>query len=969
MYASLASFWGDVFAQVLHAALESDMQKWQGQDSKNRNLIVDYMSEVALDICAMETLEQRAIGRACYPALTTMATKGFSLRQKAKAFILFVRMTVDGGSLDEAKAGLKLCALLARQEPTHCYDVSVLGLRSIVKHRLWDSLDDIHRETDLSTFVMAQCTTAIQWAGMDLRRAQSCISHLDFWIDLGVLQYDDTVPIMMLFLNRLQEYENQAIPASDMMETKKFRDAAMCALLHRWVDDDFLGGCLETAYHEVSKYKTFHLDFLPAPARNPLQRLSAKAHQPSSVESDQPSIAEAAQPPSADTDRPSTVKGIWSSSTDSDEELSEESDQESSSEADQQRSPDLKSLLEHLPRLNSDPTLLNKYAEVLDLVESSRSSNYLLLGPLFRSLQQLVGFSSQTGATIDNLFLPLLRSLHVVTDSLHKGLAGGMIRNTLRSDCQMDTLVKCVTESQNVAIQREGILLISKLATWSPELVLDGIVPIFTFIGSNTIRSSDDFSLHLTIRTIENVIPPLAASIKRKTKNPWEIVAGLYKVLNSFVAAWPDIPSERRMHIFERLVRILGPEDYLFVLLTMVSDHHSTNNSARQFICDLVAKFEPIKQVITLKRSFELLVDLCAPNEYVAKRTFSDAVFDIKRKTAVQQQEAAISVLKTLRLLMDRHDLKTRVARLLPGLEDEDTDDSRDVREVVWQSIALVHVTATQNEDFLQAASISHTRTLQMVPFGHMVRMISWLLQNQKCSDDLRHAALTALMGQFPKPSNASTSTVQALLHLLDDICSMMQKTEMMKLKHLAMSCINQIIVQYGKRHRGVTFATAESISSDIALGSADRQLQIQATNTLASMAAALGEEFLPLVPNVLDQTFSNLANVVKGKASDMQTSILALLNAIVTKLAYTLSDENLDAALELCFQMAPGHPLDDSPARTQFYRHAGLHLDTTKCLDSIKRVMPAAVQAGPEVRISDPPTHSRCANQLPGMS
>ncbi|KAJ8607836.1 hypothetical protein MRB53_040029 [Persea americana] len=77
------------------------------------------------------------------------------------------------------------------------------------------------------------------------------------------------------------------------------------------------------------------------------------------------------------------------------------------------------------------------------------------------------------------------------------------------------------------------------------------------------------YSAHVIGMTIESIVPPLVASLKRKGK---QLVVGASDLLLSFVAAFEHIPNHRRVATFVQLIQTLGPEDCLFAVLAMIAE-------------------------------------------------------------------------------------------------------------------------------------------------------------------------------------------------------------------------------------------------------------------------------------------------------------------------------------------------------------------------------------------------------------
>ena len=125
---------------------------------------------------------------------------------------------------------------------------------------------------------------------------------------------------------------------------------------------------------------------------------------------------------------------------------------------------------------------------------------------------------------------------------------------------------------------------------WLPDAVLHSVMPVFTFMGSTLLRQGDDYSAHVIDQTVSRVIPPLVASLKKRSR---EVVPGVVDVLISFTAAFEHIPTHRRLSLFEHVANALGPSDCLYaVLIIMILDRYPTDQGARNFARDLLNLFD-----------------------------------------------------------------------------------------------------------------------------------------------------------------------------------------------------------------------------------------------------------------------------------------------------------------------------------------------------------------------------------------
>lgn len=106
---------------------------------------------------------------------------------------------------------------------------------------------------------------------------------------------------------------------------------------------------------------------------------------------------------------------------------------------------------------------------------------------------------------------------------------------------RIDTLITCIRTSTNPQVHNRALLVLSELAQIIPELILDHVMPIFTFMGANVLRQDDEYSNHAIEQTIKSIIPMLAIS----KQGHGEI--DTIRIIAAFVINFDFIPKHRRL--------------------------------------------------------------------------------------------------------------------------------------------------------------------------------------------------------------------------------------------------------------------------------------------------------------------------------------------------------------------------------------------------------------------------------------
>ena len=133
-------------------------------------------------------------------------------------------------------------------------------------------------------------------------------------------------------------------------------------------------------------------------------------------------------------------------------------------------------------------------------------------------------------------------------------------------------IVNSIRNSQSPQLQSRLLLVIAELASLAPEIILHSVMPIFTFMGAQTIRQDDEFSSNALQQTIAKVVPAITAA-SESTSSEIEFL------LTSFVTAFQHIPKHRRVKFFVSLTRTLSCENALHTILFLIGQQYSSNKA------------------------------------------------------------------------------------------------------------------------------------------------------------------------------------------------------------------------------------------------------------------------------------------------------------------------------------------------------------------------------------------------------
>lgn len=578
---------------------------------------------------------------------------------------------------------------------------------------------------------------------------------------------------------------------------------------------------------------------------------------------------------------------------------------------------------------------LEKLTLVLELVEGSSPENHpALLRGLFHILGELQQYKIQTSSSLVYLQSLIISSLLAIVDKM-KSTGAEIDQASIRADL----LVECVRHTSNPQVQNSALLLISSLATCVPDVVLHSVMPIFTFMGSSILRQSDDYSAHVVDQTVSRVVPPLAASLRKRKR---DLVLGAADLLLSFTAAYEHIPLHRRLDLFGQLTKKLGPADSLFAILAMLLEKYPGDAAVRRFSTELMRMFDPATNLKASRRYLDLVEDALKP-----KRTMSEVLFTLNEKDADQIQDTAITLLDALSNLLQDGQLHNRVLRVLRE-ENEEATAVRNVFTQLLEKTIQMSQQYKQQEDLKEACGQVLSGLLRLLPTAELVKSADSLLGH--ASDDVRRTALRAVEAQAINVKQGDASARTALLEFLPRITSVIQNSPDINLKHTAVACIDQISEKFGKKDTAVVASAAEIVSGEQALGATEDRLRVMSLLCLASTVEILRDDFIPLIPKVLPQAFKYLDESIRAgeKGQSLHNAVYSLLCSILERIPYIFSGTYLDSALQLSHASAEAelsYEADDN--REQFYNLAAKQVDAKDCFTALDRNWTNAVKTG----------------------
>lgn len=552
--------------------------------------------------------------------------------------------------------------------------------------------------------------------------------------------------------------------------------------------------------------------------------------------------------------------------------------------------------------LQSSPELkaaLNKITFVLELVQESNPANHPeLLPSLFQTLSGLHHLSMLVGSELGYL-------QNLVLSSLLAMIPAYKDNKDLVIDASVghgDILSSCIQKSSSPAVINSALLLVASLARTAPDVVLQSVMPIFTFMGSSVLKQADDYSAHVVNQTVREVIPPLIDTFRKRGRN---VVASTKDLLASFVTAYEHIPSNRKLDLFVLLVENLGPEDFLFAVLAMFVDRYAATDNMVSFTTQMMSSFSVEIQLQTLIKFLDLIGDIFKP-----KPTLSSTLLG---KDAVGEQDAQKTATKQLNLLphlLANRRLKREITQLAER-DDMESGKIRDLYATLLESILTLASTVKNRKALYNRCGDALSNHLNLLSIAEFIKSVEALLDRPNVG--LRQKVLRALELRVDSESITDPKSREALLAFLPQLTAVIRESDDMNYKLTAVTCVDKISEKYGKKDLDAVAAAAVTIAGDHCLGQPSQSLRVMALLCLASLVDVLQDGIVPVLPVAIPKALGYLEESLADDVRDTEVhnAAYAFMAALAQHIPYMISGAYLNRLLA-CSNASAAAKLDD---------------------------------------------------------
>jgi U3 small nucleolar RNA-associated protein 10 len=583
----------------------------------------------------------------------------------------------------------------------------------------------------------------------------------------------------------------------------------------------------------------------------------------------------------------------------------------------------------------SDATItdLRKLTFTLELVDDLYPERRPeLLSGLFHVLVNLHQFKSQDQSDLSYLLSLTLGALLSIVRA-----AGSDVSRIDLSAVRLDVVIDCMSATNNSQVQNNALLLITGLASLDPQLVLDSVMPVFTFMGERSLSKGDEYSNYAVDQTMDKILPALVKSLRNRDQDPRSQISHL---ISTFTAAYEHIPVKRRLPLFKRLVLHLGEEALLWEVVSSLSQRYAGDAKINAFIVSLT---NTVNLNVQLKSCSRLLqhIQETMDNQLAPQPTtdgFEDAS-DVNASATIS------SSLVSLGEMLTKSNVGSRIARL-------DVTSENAMAELIplWKGLLDRMISLVQASE---AGDVGSTPVKNLLPgllgLLPMIRFMDIAESFMQEEQQTVGRTILRLVESRLSSQHAQDAALQTrAISFLQPLFRVLGTTQDELSKHAAIACIDRICELYGRKDVRAVVQAAHVLVGDDCLGSSDTRVNTLALLSLSSFIQLVKEAIIPVIPHMMPKLFCLLQKSLEegSEAPQLHNAVFILLSELLVQAPFIVSNDYLDQILMLSAE-AKGAALgvESDDIRSQSLHLVGKNLDLVRVVGSLYRTWSTAVE------------------------
>ncbi|KAL9617342.1 MAG: hypothetical protein Q9160_007872 [Pyrenula sp. 1 TL-2023] len=427
---------------------------------------------------------------------------------------------------------------------------------------------------------------------------------------------------------------------------------------------------------------------------------------------------------------------------------------------------------------------VDRLSLVLEVVHDSEPEHRPdVLKALFKTLGSIHRLKQQYGSEMGYILNLTLGSILAIVKYARTSTALQLDSSAVR----IDQIIDCVRLCENQQVQNTALLVMANIARLAPDTVLHNVMPIFTFIGSNTSRKDDEYSAHVIDQTIDHVIPPLIQSLRDQKK---DVLAGATELLSSFTAAFEHIPSHRRARLFDTLISKLGAKEFLFAAFALLGTRDMQTSDKYSFVSLMASNFPLDVQFASLRKLLTLISDALANDPDQAQ-----TILNMKQMDAKERHKTVNALMRMLPALLSQRTIGAQMNESLRG-DPVNASNTREVFAATLEQLIALGAFSQDQQDFAEAITATVDSLLGLPSLPELILIATKLLSYS--DDQLRQKILRLVEKRMTIETATDAITQSAAIGFLEPLTTVLNVSSDNLLKHAAVTCVDRIAESAG---------------------------------------------------------------------------------------------------------------------------------------------------------------------------
>jgi len=504
------------------------------------------------------------------------------------------------------------------------------------------------------------------------------------------------------------------------------------------------------------------------------------------------------------------------------------------------------------------------------------------------------------------------------------------------SAVHLDVILDAMRSTPDHQVQNAALLFIAAVATVSPERVLDSIMPVFTFMGTNVLGKEDEYSGYVVDQIMDKIIPPLVQSLSSRGQ---DAVAETADLVSSFVVAYEHIPLHRRLSLFKKLVSNLGGETFLWVIAHGLVQRYADQDDVVSFIVSLTNTFHVD---IQLKACASFVV--CVQDMLINRPSQQPALAEFEASDSASS--SMIPLLRTLDEILTDSNIQIKVARSKQNVKTQTNDLLPFWKDLLGRMIRIVQ-TPSLDKGLSSHANDVLSSLLSLIPVGTLIDIAEYFLHAGP--EVVGRKVLRLLESRLLAPNDRTSPLHTKAISFLPALFRVLESSEPAPSKHAALACVDRICALYGRKDVPAVVQAARVISGGSCLQFSDPAASTLALLCLSSLVESLKEAIIPVIPHMMPNIFNLLRSDImeESEACELHNASFSAIAAVLANVPYIVAnDEYLDQVLALSAESrnSPQNP-ERHEVRGYVLELISRNIEPTKVIGALQRTWATTVE------------------------